>query len=143
MKTIPNDLYEELIEYFDNKSDADGDSQGRTPNKEMQLLGRLREVGEVKITESKIPKDVFEELQARAIKDARYGLFMGANSIQLLNAMVFAYNLASSEIDSLKQEIDRLKKIIEQQFKYKYAGSVIPNRIRDAEWDLFKFQEKL
>jgi hypothetical protein len=38
---IPESLYDRLVEYFDDKSDADGDSQGIYPNKEMTLLTEL------------------------------------------------------------------------------------------------------
>jgi hypothetical protein len=40
---IPEHLYNELIEYFDDISDADGDSEGFHPNKEMQLLNELEQ----------------------------------------------------------------------------------------------------
>jgi polyhydroxyalkanoate synthesis regulator phasin len=39
MVVIPQYLFDELIEYFDNKSDADNS----TPNKEMKILSQLQE----------------------------------------------------------------------------------------------------
>jgi len=36
------DLINDLIEYFDKRADADGDSEGFHPNEEMQLVSRLR-----------------------------------------------------------------------------------------------------
>ncbi len=40
---ISEDLYNDLIEYFDNRADADGDSQGFYPNEEMKLLSQLKQ----------------------------------------------------------------------------------------------------
>lgn len=40
---MDKDLLNDLIEYFENKADADGDSEGIYPNKEMQLLTRIRD----------------------------------------------------------------------------------------------------
>jgi hypothetical protein len=36
------DLLVELEDYFDNRADADGSSEGYTPNKEMQFLVAIR-----------------------------------------------------------------------------------------------------
>lgn len=41
MISIPESLYNQLLDYFDGKSDADGDSQGMYPNEEMKLLTEL------------------------------------------------------------------------------------------------------
>jgi hypothetical protein len=38
---IPESLYNQLLDYFDNKSDADGSSEGFTANEEMKLLTEL------------------------------------------------------------------------------------------------------
>lgn len=45
MRPVPisRDLYESLVEYFDNIADADTDSDGVHPNEEMRLLTHLRE----------------------------------------------------------------------------------------------------
>ena len=37
------DLLIELDEYFDDKADADGSSEGYTPNKEMRFLVKIRQ----------------------------------------------------------------------------------------------------
>ncbi len=39
---ISEELYDELVEYFDNRSDADYDAERYIPNKEMFLLNWLR-----------------------------------------------------------------------------------------------------
>ena len=40
--SIPEYLFDELIDYFDNKADADGSSEGYIANKEMKLLSQLQ-----------------------------------------------------------------------------------------------------
>ena len=43
---IPKSLYNDLIEYFDDRADSDGSSEGFTHNEEKRLLSRLEEAGE-------------------------------------------------------------------------------------------------
>jgi hypothetical protein len=38
------DLLIRLIEYFESRADADGDSEGMYPNEEMRLLTELQEL---------------------------------------------------------------------------------------------------
>jgi hypothetical protein len=42
MPHIDETLYNQLVEYFDNRADADGSSEGYSANKEMKILSELK-----------------------------------------------------------------------------------------------------
>jgi hypothetical protein len=53
MISIPESLYLRLVDYFDDRSDADGNSEGFTPNEEMKLLSELEKCAKKPIVEER------------------------------------------------------------------------------------------
>lgn len=155
---IPQYLFDELIEYFDNKSDADNG----TPNKEKKLLSQLQE--EYSLRESKgcewvkasnrLP-ELYQTAAAR--KNGLYGeikrderliqfsWFGGVDSYKIKSGNLSSIEWldeSSNSTDELRKEVERLKGLIDVAFKHYYMRGFPHNGVEE-ELREFKTENKL
>ena len=97
-----------------------------------------------------IPEEVKQKIQD-AFQEYIQGVIITSASLDptrdrnrkagFVSGAIFGYQLASSEIEELKREVERVKKLLEKEFDYSHRNVMYPNRT--LLWNKFKTENNL